>query len=113
MTELESLLAAVIPLLPTLSLSMFAGVTRTFFSDSKKTLVAFLRGIFASVLVGVAVYHLCTAYAMDRNLSSAVVALSSFIADDLLVLLLTFSRKLRENPTETVKTLLMRVFGLK
>ena len=88
-------------------LSLFAGLVRFLFSD-KKSLINFLRGVIVSCFAGAIVSMALQEYQFTEGMKGAIVGVSAFVADELLMVIIIFAKNIRANPGKYVKEYLER-----
>lgn len=92
--------------------SVFAGISRTILTEDRRTLTGYVRGLVLAIFTAIIAANALRAYGIDGGLLVALVAISAFCADDLLLGLLKCAKCLRDDPAAFF-ALLLKVFGLK
>lgn len=87
---------------PTILISVFAGVTRTLLQESKQSVKSFVSSVIISVFVGVIAFNVAISYKLSQDATVVVCGVSAFIADDLLLGLKALGQKIRTNPVGTI-----------
>lgn len=79
-------------------ISTMAAASRSILSEDKRSISGFLRGLVLAGFVGTVVGLFIQDYQLSATMQSAIVGVCAFVADDLLLILLAVSGKLRSNP---------------
>lgn len=93
---------------PTVLISIFAGVSRTLVQNSKRSIAFFLSSIVLAVFVGVMAYNVSKAYKIDPDMTLFLTGAAAFIADDLLLAIRAIGAQIRSNPMEALKLFLQK-----
>lgn len=89
------------------AIALVAVGARMLFSASRMTLLGVARGIVVGLLVGCLVnMYLSDMPNMTDGEKGAIVGVSAVLAEDLFVALLAFGRKIRNDPSQLIDTIL-------
>lgn len=91
--------------------SILAAASRSIISEDRRSMIGFLRGFVMALFVGIIVGFLVQNYSLSISLSNAIVGVTSFCADDILLMILTASAAIRKDPKEAFLNLLQYIFG--
>lgn len=89
-------------ILPVLFLSFFAGIARTLFNTNIK-FGDFVRGAVLAIFVGYIVMLLINEKELGEGMKGAIVGISAFMADDVLMMIIRISKQIFEKPEEILK----------
>lgn len=92
--------------LASILVAIFAGISRIAFTEEKRTLGVFIRGLILAIFVGFLVDNLLRASGVDDGTKTFAIAVCAFCADDLLVGVLALGKRFRQNPAGTIKTII-------
>lgn len=96
-SHLDQLIESAKPLTP-LALAFLAVCARFMMLPRGHSVFTFLRGLFVAAFVGLTVNSAALGYGLDENWRAVVVAVTAFLADDLLRGLIVVGRQLKEDP---------------
>lgn len=92
--------------------SILAAASRSVLSEDRRSITGFLRGLVMAVFVGMMVSLIVKDYNLTPGVQGVVIGVASFVADDILLLIITASNAIRNNPKEALaKALEMLVRG--
>ncbi len=91
--------------------SILAAASRSILSVEKRSLIGFLRGFVMAVFVCELVGLLVVDNGLSPRVETAIVGISGFVADDILLLILAVSSAVRKDPKEAVLNLIEYLFG--
>jgi threonine/homoserine/homoserine lactone efflux protein len=94
----------------TAGLSILAAASRSILSEDRRSLIGFLRGLVLAMFVSVMVGFILKDYKLSQEMEYAVIGLCSFIADDILMVIVSTSAAIRKNPKEAFMSLLEYIF---
>lgn len=94
------------PLFSLVGISALAAASRSLLSPDRRSLPAFFRGLVLACFVGGVVGLSMQDSDLTPSIQGAVVGISGFVADDLLLALVAFTTKLREDPMAVVNAVI-------
>lgn len=83
-------------------LSFVAALARFAFSD-KKSILIFLRGVIISCFAGAMMALALQDYEMGEGMKGAIVGVSAFCADEVLAVLITMAKHIKDDPMRWVR----------
>lgn len=83
-------------------ISALAAASRSILSEDRRSVTGFVRGLILACFVGGIVGLLIQHQDLSPSLQGAFVGISGFVADDILLFVINFSRKMRDDPTAVV-----------
>lgn len=89
-------------------ISALAAASRSIMSEDRRSFTGFLRGLILAVFVGCVVGLLINDFNLSPETQGGIVGLAGFVADDLLVLVINTTRKLRDDPAALIDFILRR-----
>lgn len=89
------------------TISLMAGFARFIFSDNK-SLLTFLRGIFIAGFVGMMTGFGLQDAAFSEGTKGLIIGISSFCADEVLMIVLKFATNVKQDPMKYVREYLKR-----
>lgn len=90
---------------------ILAAASRSILSEDRRSIIGFLRGLVLAIFVGIIVGLVIQDYGFTAPTQSAVVGISSFIADDILLMILAVSSAVCKDPREAFLNFIQYVFG--
>lgn len=94
-----------------IGLSTLAALSRSILSEDRRSIRGFLRGLVLALFVGVIVGALIQDYSFSPATQGAIVGICGFIADDLLMIVLAITARLRKHPHIIIDYFLHRTGG--
>lgn len=91
--------------------SILAAASRSILSADKRSLFGFLRGLVMAVFVCLIVSLLIVDNGLTKSVETAIIGISGFIADDILLMVLAVSNSVRKDPKEAFLNLIEYIFG--
>lgn len=85
-------------LLSLFGIGTMATISRSILSEDRRTLAGFFRGLVLALFVGFIVGSLIQDYNFSPSTQGGIVGVCAFVADDLLLIVLSVTTKLRNNP---------------
>lgn len=92
-------------------ISALAAASRSILSEEKRTIGGFLRGLVLAAFVGTIVGLIIQDYNYTPTTQGGIVGICAFVADDLLMVVLAVTGKLRKNPTIIIDYFINRTGG--
>lgn len=89
-------------------ISTLAAASRSILSDDRRSLVGFLRGLVLALFVGGVVGGLIQDYDFSPPTQGGIVGIVAFVADDILLFVISFTRKLRDDPSAVIDWIFRR-----
>lgn len=89
-------------------LSTLAAASRTILSEDRRSITGFLRGLVLAIFVGAVVGFGIQDYHFSPATQGMVVGISAFVADDILLIILSLSRTFRNKPEKILDWILRR-----
>jgi hypothetical protein len=80
--------------------SILAAASRSVLSEDRRSITGFLRGLVMATFVGMMVSLIVKDYNLTPGVQGVVVGVASFVADDILLMIITASTAIRNNPRE-------------
>lgn len=98
MNEPENLLNFLNKILPLGSISILAAASRTILSEDRRSFIGFMRGLVLAIFVSMVVGWGIENSSISQEWRYVIIAVTAFSADDILMILLSITQKLREDP---------------
>lgn len=95
-------------LLGLLGISSMAAVSRSILSEDRRSFAGFLRGFILAVFVGGVIGAAIQDMDFSAPTQGAIVGLAAFISDDILLLVISISKHMRENPKDIIGWILRK-----
>ena len=89
-------------------ISALAAASRSIMSEDRRSFTGFLRGLILAVFVGCIVGLLIQDLKLSPETQGGVVGLAGFVADDLLMVVIAISKKLRDDPSAIIDWIFRR-----
>jgi hypothetical protein len=102
MSDTEKLLNAALSLG---SISVMAAASRTILSPDRRSLAGFLRGLVLAIFVAIVVGWGIDGSSISQEWKNVIIAVCAFAADDILLVILSVTTKLREDPSAVIDLL--------
>ena len=96
MSDTEKLLNAIVS---TGSISIMAAASRTILTEDRRSLLGFARGLTLAIFVAVVMGWSLDESDIPQHWKNVVIAVCAFAADDILLVILSITKKLREDPS--------------
>lgn len=90
-----------------IAFSLVAGIIRFLFSD-KKSVLSFLRGVTVSCFAGAIVSMALQSYQFNDGMKGAIVGVSAFVADEILMVIIIVAKNFKDDPMSYVRDYLRR-----
>ena len=94
--------------LPLLGISTIATISRTILSPDRRTLSAFLRGLFLAIFVGMMVAMGTSEIALSDSTRGAIVGVCAFVTDDILLGVIKLGELIRKDPIALFRKIFLR-----
>ena len=91
-----------------IGISALAAASRSIISEDRRSFKGFVRGLVLAVFVGGVVGALIQDVSFSPATQGGIVGVAAFVADDLLILLISVTTHLRNNPTAIVDFIFRR-----
>lgn len=91
-----------------IAISGIAALSRSILSADRRSIKGFLRGWVLAGFVGIVVGAIMKGQGYTPETMGGVVGIAAFIADDILLFLITIASTLRNNPQQIIDWLLRR-----
>lgn len=89
-------------------ISTLAAASRTILSEDRRSITGFLRGLVLAIFVGVLTGFAMNDYDFGPGTQGAIVGVSAFVADDILMIILAVTKNLRKDPSKLIDFILRR-----
>lgn len=81
-----------------IGISALAAASRSILSEDRRSFGGFMRGLVLAIFVGSLVGLLIQDFDFSPPTQGGIVGVAAFVADDLLMMIINISRKLRDDP---------------
>ena len=85
-------------LLSLVGISTLAAASRSILTEDRRSFLGFIRGLILAAFAGTIIGLIIQNYNFSPSMQVAIVGIASFVADDLLLMILAISRTFRDNP---------------
>lgn len=87
------------------SISIMAAASRTILSEDRRSFWGFIRGFILAIFVAVLVGWGVDGSNLSQEWKNLIIGISAFAADDILLVILSVTSKLRSDPTIIIELL--------
>lgn len=94
-------------------ISVVAAVSRTVLSEDRRSLVGFIRGLTCAVFVTFLVSSFIDDYTLSSGMHNVIVGVTAFVADDILLLVITLMKMISTNPGSALDWIINFLTGLR
>lgn len=85
-----------------------AAISRAILSPDRRSFKGFLRAVFLAVFVGSVTSGILQSYNLNPETQGAVVGLCAFVADDILLGIISLAGWIRQDPSRIINLVLNR-----
>ena len=90
--------------------AVLAAASRSILSEDRRSFKGFLRGLVLAVFVGTMTSLAVKDYGLTPGVQGCIIGIASFIADDILMLILAIIAAIRKDPKEAILNAIEYIF---